>query len=359
MEGVTAPSDVVGIGMIGAGFIADYHLHGLQTAGGARVRAVAARTLARAEAAAGRHAIPDVTSDWRQLLGRSDIDAVVVATPDETHCEIACAAAEAGKAILLQKPMGRTSEECRIIIQAACKAGVFLQVSFMHRYFEEVVRTRELLAEGKTGPVLSARMRNATPGPDWGDWFFSRDKVGGGVVLQLGVHGIDLLRHVLGEIECLTAVTALRKMARRLADGRVIHPDNEDHAFATYTFAAGPVASHEMCFSEVYGTDRFGLEIFCEDATLQLRGPRGPLAIYAPNVTGRDAWVTPDLPSEPFGARHHRTFLDMVRGRIAPDTTAEDGLATLLVAEAIYRSATRGTAERVLSPRDVLQAEAA
>jgi UDP-N-acetyl-2-amino-2-deoxyglucuronate dehydrogenase len=359
VEGVTAPSEVVGVGMIGAGFIADYHLNGLAAAGGASVRAVAARTLPRAEALAMRHAVPDATADWRRLLDRSDIDAVVIATPDDTHCEIACAAAEAGKAILLQKPMARTSEECRVIIEAARRAGVVLQVSFMHRYFEEVVRTRELLAEGGTGPVLSARMRNATPGPDWGDWFFSREKVGGGVVLQLGVHGIDLLRHVLGEIERLVAVTALRKTARRLADGRVIHPDNEDHAFATYTFVGGPVASHEMCFSEIHGTDRFGLEIVCEDATLHLRGPRGPLALYAPKVTGRSEWVVPDLPAEAFGARHHRAFLNIVRGRIPPDTTAEDGLATLLVAEAIYRSAERGAAERVPSPRDALQAKAA
>ena len=69
----------------------------------------------------------------------------------------------------------------------------------MHRYFEEVQRTAELLAGGAVGPVLSARMRNATPGPDWNAWFFSRDKVGGGVVLQLGVHGMDVLRFLFGE----------------------------------------------------------------------------------------------------------------------------------------------------------------
>lgn len=359
MEGVTSRQDPVGVGMIGAGFIADYHLDGLAAAGGAEVRAVAARTLASAEATAIRHAIPDASADWRRLLDRRDIDAVIIATPDDTHCAIACAAADAGKAILLQKPMARSSDECRAIIEAARRAGVFLQVSFMHRYFEEVFRARELLAEGRTGAVLSARMRNATPGPDWGDWFFSREKVGGGVVMQLGVHGIDLLRHIVGEIESLVATTALRKTERRLADGRVIRPDNEDHAFATYTFTGGAIASHEMCFSELFGTDRFALEITCEDATLHLRGPRGPLALYAPGITGVKDWVAPDLPTPTIGERHHASFLDMVRGRAARDTTAEDGLATLLVAEAIYRSAERGQRERVPSPLDNSQARAA
>jgi predicted dehydrogenase len=358
MESMSA-ADKVGVGVIGAGFIIDYHLDGLKAAGGATLCAIAARSRASAEKVAARHAIPVATDDWRAILDRSDVEAVIIATPDDTHCEIACAAAQAGKAIMLQKPMAPSSAQCRTIIAAARRAGVILQVSFMHRYFEEVVAARELIAGGKLGKVLSARMRNATPGPDWSDWFFSRAKVGGGVVLQLGVHGMDVLRHVLGDIDRLIATTALRRTERILVDGRIIYPDNEDHAFATYTFTKGPIVSHEMCFSEIAGTDRFGLEIFCENAVLQLRGPRGPLAMVAPKITGHSQWTTPELPQRPFGARHHASFLDIVRGRAAPDDTAESGLATLLVAEAIYRSAETRAEERVQSPRDALAVEAA
>jgi hypothetical protein len=128
----------------------------------------------------------------QRALDRRDVDAVVIATPDDTHCEIACAAAAAGKAILLQKPMARSVAEGVRIIRAARAAGVFLQVSFMHRYFEEVVRAKALLAEGKTGPVLSVRMRNATPGPDWSDWFFFKAKVGGAAAADREHVGIDV-----------------------------------------------------------------------------------------------------------------------------------------------------------------------
>ena len=148
-------------------------------------------------------------------------------------------------------------------------------------------------------------------------------------------------------------------MERTLRDGRVIRPDNEDHAFATYCFGSGPIASHEMCFSEIAGTDRFCLEIVCENAVLHLRGPRGPLAIFAPNVTGRSEWVIPALPIKPLGARHHAAFLDIVRGRSAPDDTAESGIATLLVAEAIYRSAERRGEEHVPSVRNFLAKDGA
>lgn len=342
-----ASSDIVGVGLIGAGSIADYHAEGLKAAGGASLRAIATRSQASAEAAAARYGAAIALSDWRALLDRSDIDAVIIATPDSTHAEIACAAADAGKAVMVQKPMASTSQQCCEMIKAAHSNKTFLFVGFMHRYFEEVLKAREYLASGAAGAVLSARLRNATPGPDWSDWFYRRANAGGGVVMQLGVHGIDLLRHFLGDIDSVGAMTALRKRERRLRDGRIIHPDNDDHAFANYCFASGAIASHEMCFSEIAGTDRFALEIVCEQAVLHLRGPRGPLAIARPGARGDVEWTSVDLPAMPSGLRHHRRFLDVVRGCVSDDDTAESGLATLLVAEAIQRSADRRVEERV------------
>jgi UDP-N-acetyl-2-amino-2-deoxyglucuronate dehydrogenase len=340
-------NDTVGIGFLGAGSIAEYHLDGLAAAGGASVRAIAARSAVRASPLAARYGIAHVAGDWRAVLDRRDVDAVIIATPDDTHREIACAAAAAGKAVMLQKPMARNAMECRAIIAAARAAGVFLQVSFMHRYFEEVVRLREILAGGKAGKVFAVRQRNATPGPDWGDWFYSKAKVGGGVVLQLGVHGVDLLRHVFGAIESVSATIATLKTERRLADGRVVRPDNEDHCLASYRFASGAMGSHEIDFTEIAGTDRFAMEVYCEHATIALRSARGALALYAPGVTGERAWAACDLPRRRLGERHHAEFLDMVRGRAPRDATAEDGLASLMMIEAIYRAAERRTEERV------------
>lgn len=328
----------VRVGMLGSGYIAEYHLAGLAAAGGAEVAVLFGREPARAAGLARRFAVPEVANDWRRVVERRDLHAVVIATPDSTHAEIAIAAAKAGKHILLQKPMARTADECRRIISAVDAAGVRLQVSFMHRYFEEVVRARELLAEGAIGRPYSMRMRNATPGADWGSWFYSRARVGGGVVMQLGVHGIDLLRHLFGEIDSLSANTALLRTERTLADGTIIHPDNEDHALAMYRFASGALATHEMSMSEVQGCDRFTLEIYGERGTIWLRSGRGLLAIYAPGHTGTRDWLVPALPVREAGARHHQEFLDIVRGTVAQDATSGDGLASVLVAEAIYRS---------------------
>lgn len=335
----------LGIGLVGAGSIADYHLDGLAAAGGNVVRAVAARSPERARHVAARHGVPEVLTDWRALLDRSDIQAVVIATPDHTHEEIACAALAAGKAVLVQKPMASSSAACRTILAAARSAQVPLEVSFMHRYFPEVRLARAMLAAGDLGPVHAARVRNATPGPDWDAWFWRRDLVGGGVVLQLGVHGIDLVRHLLGNsIVSLVATTALRRRRRVLRDGSVVEPDNEDHAHALYRLASGADAVHEMSFADPGGTDRFAMEIHAERASLHLRGARGPLAVF------RRGWDVSDIPQEPQGAAQHRAFLDVAAGRAPPTGSDQDGLAGILVAEAIYVSAASGRVVDVPQP---------
>jgi predicted dehydrogenase len=342
--------ETVGIGVIGAGLISAYHLAGLAAAGRGEVRVLAARTAARAGPMARRFGIPEVATDWRAVLERADIDAVLIATPDSTHEEIALAAAQAGKAILLQKPMAMTVGQCRRIIATARAAGVDLQVSWMHRHFEEVVRAQELLASDELGPVHHVRIRNATPGPHE-PWFFDRAQVAGGVVMQLGVHGIDLVRHLFGAIETVAATTAVLQPERRFPNGASVVSDLEDEALATYRFQGGALGSHEMSFCEAAGTDRFRVEIYCAEATLLLRTTRGPLAIHAPRLTGARGWFVPELPARAFGERQHARWLDILRGRIPSDPTAEDALAGQMIAEAIYRSAESRREERI-APTD-------
>lgn len=327
----------VRVGMIGAGFISDYHLAGLQAAG-ASVTSIFSRSGETARDKAQQYGIPHTCDDVSELLDRDDIDAVVIATPDFTHEALAIDAARAGKAILLQKPMARSSSEARRIITAAREGGVPLVVSFMHRYFEEVEQLRELLTINTLGSVHAVRHRNATPGADWASWFYDSN-ASGGVVMQLGVHGIDLLRQLFGEIEAVKAVTQTSKPERELADGAVVRSDNEDLATALYRFASGLIATHEMSYLEVAGTDRFRTEVYGDRGTAWLRTERGRLAI----ATGDDgAWRTPELPDERVGERHHRHVLAMLRGDAPIDQSAQDGLASLLVAEAIYRSADAG-----------------
>jgi len=334
-----SPSDTVAVAVIGAGFIADYHVGGIRAAGGATIAALVGRRREATEARAAALGIARVETDHRAVLDDRSIDAVVIASPDSTHERIAVEALAAGKAVLLQKPMALDSGQCRAILAAAAGAAAPLSVSFMHRYFPEVLWLRDLLVDDRLGAIHSIRLRNATPGADWADWFFRPGEVSGGVVMQLGVHGIDLCRHLFGEIADIEARTSTARPQRRLADGRIVETALEDTVLASYGLPGGAMASHEMSYTERAGCDRFRLELYSDAGTVMLRTQQGAAALFAPALTGEAAWVVPDLPSAPMGQAHHRHWLDVVRGLAPADGTAEAGLRSIEVAEAIYAAA--------------------
>jgi predicted dehydrogenase len=335
-------ADRIAVAIIGAGFIADYHVNGLRAAGGADVSALVGRRHEAAARKAQSLGITRIETDHRRVLDDKSIDAVVVASPDDTHERIAIDALSAGKSVLLQKPMALDSAQCENIIRSAGRSTGKLTVSFMHRYFPEVIWLGEILRQGKLGAVHSVRMRNATPGADWSDWFFNPGNVSGGVVMQLGVHGIDLCQHLFGPIGHVTAEMTTARPERKLADGRMIRSRLEDNVLALYRLAGGARASHEMSYTEIRGCDRFRLEVYAEFGTVWLRTERGPASMFAPSLTGRDVWAVPDLPDAPFGQAHHRHWLSIVRGEVAPDDTPLAGLNSIEVAEAIYRAARTG-----------------
>ncbi len=325
----------VGIALVGAGFIADYHLSGLKPVDDAEVRLIVSRTTDSAGRVARQHGIAEASNDFEAALRRRDIDAVIITTPDDTHEELAAAALRAGRAVLLQKPMAPDSAACRRLLSVAAETGADLQVSFMHRYFEEVVAARALIGAGHIGTINSVRLRNATPGPNWGDWFFRRDVVGGGVVLQLGIHGIDLIGHLFGPIKSVSATVDTLVPTRRLRDGRDVPVENADTAHACYRTAGGIVVQHEMSMIEQAGTDRFRMEIYGTAGTLWLRSERGRLASFR---CGAPDWQLHPLPDVAAGQRHHQDWVDGITGRKPRLSTARDAFAGLLVAEAIAES---------------------
>lgn len=158
----------------------------------------------------------------------------MILTPENSHEEIAVAAADAGKAMLVQKPVADSVGACESIIEAAERAGVSLQVSYMHRHFEEVVVARDLIQSGKFGGIHAVRMRNATPGHIMA-WYYDPAVVQGGVVFSLGTHGIDIVQHLVGAIDNVSARTANMMRERTLPNGEFVKDITlEDIAFATY-----------------------------------------------------------------------------------------------------------------------------
>ena len=327
----------IGVALLGAGFIAEYHLSGLVAAGGADVRIVVGRTRDKAAALAKRFGVPEVSTDVEAALARADVQAVIVATPDDTHEAIAVAAAQAGKAILVQKPMASSVQGAQRIAAAAARHGVDVQVSFMHRFFDEVVEARRWLEQGLLGRVLAARIRNATPGPDWGSWFYRKASVRNGVVDQLGVHGIDLVEHLLGRVVNVSARARIARPERELRDGTLAHVETIDNASATYELDDDTLVTHEMSMTEVAGCDRFRMEIYGERGTMWLRTERGRLAVAVPERYGRD-WHVPELSQTAPGQRQHAVWLAGVAGDGPRLDTAGDALRGMRIIEELMRS---------------------
>ena len=338
------------IAIVGSGFISEYHVNGLRAAGNAEIACLVGRDPARTAAKAAALGIGTFETELETVLHDPAIDAVVIATPDSLHKEHAIKSLGRGKAVLLQKPMALNSAQCVEIIAASKANDAPLTVSFMHRYFPEVRWLKALLDEGQLGRVHTVRIRNATPGADWADWFFSPDNVSGGVVMQLGVHGIDLCSYLFGPISQVTAQMTTARPVRTLADGREISVALEDNALAHYRLFSGALVSHEMSYTEAAGCDRFRLELYSDKGTVWLRTERGKAALFAPDITGESDWVSPDLSDEALGAAHHRHWLDVVRGEEVEDDTAEAGLTSIAVAEATYQAAADGRPAAVKKP---------
>jgi len=186
------------IGLLGCGWIGRLRLGALVKAGAARIAALADPVPAQRRAAADEAPDATIVAGLEELLAL-ELDGVVIATPSALHAEQATAALERGLAVFCQKPLARTAIETRQVLAAARRANRLLGVDFSYRYTAGMQRIVELLRAGEIGPVYAADLvfHNAY-GPDK-PWFYDRELSGGGCVMDLGIHLVDLALWTLGD----------------------------------------------------------------------------------------------------------------------------------------------------------------
>lgn len=192
--------DIIGIGIIGAGFARSTQIPGFRACPGTRVVALASGHLANAERAAREFGIDAFTNDWRQVVERSDVDLVSVGTPPALHAEISLAALAVGKAVLCEKPMAMNAVETRRMSLAARNCGGLALVDHELRFLDCRRRMKKMIQEGVIGMVrhiaLSERRDSrANPSRRW-NWWADREQ-GGGELGALGSHMIDTLHWLL------------------------------------------------------------------------------------------------------------------------------------------------------------------
>jgi predicted dehydrogenase len=198
----------LGIGLIGCGDIAPGHAKALAKASGAHLVACMDTVSSSAQSLGEEYGVPH-TTDLAQLLARSDVHAVTVATPAFTHADIVEQAAKAGKAVLCEKPLAADLPDADRMIAACRDAGVALATCFPLRYLGAAKWTRELVQTGALGDVIAVRLRNLGEKEDsyWvggysgrtsTDWRKSKAQSGGGVIVTNLSHHLDLARAITG-----------------------------------------------------------------------------------------------------------------------------------------------------------------
>ncbi len=214
------------IGMVGAGTMAGAHSTALINVPHlfpdlplrSRLVAVADVDRTLAERLAARWSFERVEPDWRSLVASDDIDLIVVCVPPAYATEIVLAAAEAGKHVVCEKPLGTTADEAAAMLHACRKAGVFHGLGAGYRWSPAVRAIQHLVGEGRLGEIRSMRasfLLDYAADPDVPLlWRFRRAASGGGIAIDTGYHLVDLARFMVGEIE------SVQGLARKFVTSR-------------------------------------------------------------------------------------------------------------------------------------------
>jgi len=349
--------DRVGIGIIGCGNISRYHLSALSQIPQAKLLIACDLIEDKAKRACERYDIPEWTTNYHEVLNRSDIDAVFILTLCDAHLELVKAAAEAKKHIFIQKPFAPNVKEGLEMYQTAKKAGVRLVTSFMHRYFPECIKAKQLMDEKAIGNVFMIRQRNAIHGT------YKSAISHGGAVRDIGPHGIDLIRYLTGK-EIVKVSAMMDPYTKGVSPSRVPKDTSDVIGLMNYELTDGTLVSHEIVWIQRAGTRAFSTEIYGEKGSIFIRDPlsKEPLAFGSPPEKGQGAiWSYPKLniqqkesqleeadvggglkPNINSGITHHRLFIEDILNNTYNSASAEDGLATLFVTEAAYKSARNG-----------------
>jgi predicted dehydrogenase len=234
----------VRFGLIGAGNIGKIRARALQNTSGCELTAIADLNTERAQAAAPSNIA--VFGDYQQLLASDIIDAVVVSTPPQSHEEVVNNALAAGKHVLCEKPLSNSVEASRRMVEASRKAGKVLAVGFNFRYIPAVQFLKQTLDSGLIGELDHVQGLAGHVGLSEfkAPWEYDKKVVGGGALMDIGIHMIDLVRYVLGDVVEVYGV----------ATGNVWKLDgSEDNGFALLRNPQGKTGALHATWSEWKG----------------------------------------------------------------------------------------------------------
>ena len=331
------------ITMLGTGFIADFYTLTIHNQRGPeQVHMVYSRSEERAKGFQDKWGVPNGSTSLKKAINSSETDTVIIGLPNNRHEEAVIAAAEAGKAVLCTKPLGRNAEEAKRMLDAVEKAGVF------NGYLEDLVyppktlKAIQSVKNGALGKILWVRSRETHPGPH-SDWFWDIEQAGGGAIVDMGCHCVEIIRNFVGK--------GIRPVEAMCWADTLVHPiDAEDHGIGLIRFENGAMGQFEVSWAFRGGMDLRD-EISGSEGTIWLNhwlrtgyemftsvGQGGYVAEKAEGDTG---WLFPvgDEAAELGYTDMFNEMFNCLDNNTTPMETFYDGYVVNAMIDACYKSA--------------------
>jgi predicted dehydrogenase len=345
------------VGVIGLGYAGKEALKGYKQLPNVDVLALAGLEEELLHQLGETYAIPHLYLDYHDLLARDDLDAVSIAVPNALHAPITLAALERGLHVLSEKPLARTGEEAETMVQAAIKANRILQVVFNHRERDDIQKLKRYMDEGGLGNIYYAKAywmrRRGIPGA--GTWFVNKNLAGGGPLIDLGVHVLDMLLYLLDEPEVVTVSASTynelgsRGLGVNVNDrkfGAGHSYDVEDIATAFMRLSTGATLTLEASWAthSSYGDD-YGIILYGTEGGAEIKvrnhSSTDTLRIYT-DVAGAPAEIAPKVQGGGFHSAVTREFIARITGGNWSLYPGRDGLRRARIIDACYASALQG-----------------
>ena len=339
------------VGIIGAGNISRAHIRGYLECEDVELKAICDINMERAKEKAEKNRIPDVYSDYRELLQDKEIDAVSVCTWNDSHASISIDALKAGKNVLCEKPMAISSAQAVEMEEASRKYNKLLMIGFVRRFGNDCEVLQDFIKAGDLGEIYYAKAcylrRHGNPG----GWFSDKSRSGGGPLIDLGVHVIDLVRYLAGSPKPVSVYGVTNDMLGSREYIKTSKPyesadhkndelcDVEDMASAMVRFENGMVLNLETSFSLNLEKDKGEIELFGTKAGAKM-DPE--IRIF----TDKNGYLTDIVPAqktalsmEGLFEKEVRHFVNCVKGEAICISKAEDGIEVMKIIDAVYESA--------------------
>jgi predicted dehydrogenase len=327
-------------GLIGCGSVADFHIEAIRELDRARLTYVASRNGAKARSVAEREGCA-WTEDYRELLASPDVDIVCVTTSSGSHARIGMDAVRAGKHLVVEKPIAMNSRDAAELIRAAKDSGVLLSVISQRRFEPQHLAVKRLLEQGELGKLLlvevSLPFYRSQSYYDSADWrgTLAED---GGVLMNQGIHSLDLMLWFAGDIRSVFGTTATQ--THRM--------EAEDLGLAIVRFTGGAFGTI-MASTSIRPGFPAALNLYGERGAIKLEGSSivhwSVPGICQPDVAPPASYGGVSDPRSIPSVYHREQLADVIRAIETggePLVTGEDGKRAVELVEAIYESASRG-----------------